>query len=79
VHEDIDIARAAAELPGMALAGEADALPVVNPGRNVDLERTLLRPTPCSLAVRTGRCHDLARPVALATRLRTDELAEDGR
>ena len=39
---DVDVPGAAADSPGVALAGHADPLAVVDPRRDVDLERSLL-------------------------------------
>src|SRR5690606_22919330 len=42
VDEDVEVARRAAAHPGLALAGEADAGALVDPGGNVDLELAAL-------------------------------------
>ena len=77
-HEHVDVAGAAAERAGVALAGDADALAVVDAGRHLDLRaraRSSVRPAPshawhgCSI--------DDAAAAAVRARLRADELAED--
>ena len=42
-HEDVEVAGAPAEHARVPLAGEADALAVVDPGRDLDLDRALRR------------------------------------
>ena len=76
-HEHVDVARAAAERAGMTLAGDADALPVVDAGRDVDVERPRLRDAPRATALLARVLDDLAAAAAVRARLRADELAED--
>src|SRR5262249_29222146 len=73
---DVEVARAAAERARVALAGESDALPVVDPGGHVHVERALLE-RPSGAGARLARMVDLAaRTLALGTARRADELAE---
>ena len=75
---DVDVAGAAAERAGVALAGDADALAVVDAGRDVDVERRATRATrPAPLALLARVLDDLAAAAAVRARLRADELAED--
>src|SRR5262249_35181547 len=53
----VDVAGAGTRRAGMALARDADALAVVNPGRNVDVERALLDDTALAAAL-AARCLD---------------------
>ena len=78
VHEHVEVAGAAAERAGVALAADADALAVVDPRRDLDLERPLLDDAAravarrCTAARRSGRDRRSARHACGA-----DELAED--
>ena len=62
--------------PGVAFAGEADALAVVDAGRNLDLEIALLALSSRTAAIGARLAHDRPRTGALGTRLRADELPE---
>src|SRR5438105_3442302 len=55
--EDVEVARGGAMLPGLALAGEADAGAVLDPGRDVDRQR-LLAPNPSLSAAGAARLVD---------------------
>ena len=61
----------------MALAGKPDALTVVDPLRDVDLERTLLEHAAAAAALLARGLHDPPRARAAGTGLGTDELPED--
>ena len=61
----------------MALAAQADPLPVVDARRDLDLELALLGHAPGAGAVGTGRLDDLAEAPALRAGLRADDLAEE--
>ena len=50
VDEHVDVAGAAAERAGVAFAGDADALAVVDAGRDLDVERPRLRDAPRAAA-----------------------------
>ena len=63
----------------MPLAGQADPLGVVDPRRDLDFERPLLRHAAGALAVGARLADDLAGPAAVRACLAPDELAEDGR
>ena len=60
-HRDVDVARAAAERAGVALAREADALAVVDARRDLDLERPLLERAAGAGARLAGVLDDLRR------------------
>ena len=60
----------------MALAGEADLLAVVDSGRNLDLERSLLDDPARALALPARMLDHAACTAAARARLRADELAE---
>src|SRR5262245_14461868 len=76
-HEHVRVAGAAAERAGVALAGEADALAVVDAGRDVDVELARLECAARAVA-RLARVLDhLSAPTALRARRRADELAEE--
>ena len=74
---DVDVARAAAERARMPLAGEADALAVVDPGRNVDVERCSSSVRPAPRHVSHGCSTICAAAPAIRARRRADELAEE--
>src|SRR5438067_10984342 len=74
-NEDVEVARASAERARMALAGETDALAVVDPLRNLDLDRPLVERATCAGA-RPARMFDVpARTAALGAPQPPDELA----
>src|SRR5439155_5408151 len=77
VDEHIRIARAAAEGARVPLARDADALAVVDPGRDRDLELALLEDPPCALADLAELLDLLAGAGAGRAGVRADELAED--
>ena len=56
-HEHVEVARRAAALARVAAAGEADPLAVVDPGRDVDLERAAAdrASAPAALGARLAR------------------------
>ena len=77
VDEDIGVARAAAEAPGVALTGDADALAVVDAGGNLDLDLLLLDRPPGSAAGLALVLDPAAAAGALRALRLADELAED--
>src|SRR5207244_11694654 len=77
VDENVDVARAAAERARVAFARDADALTVVNAGRNVDLQLAILDRAAGALAVWTMVLDDHAAAAAVGAGLRAHELAED--
>ena len=75
---DVDVAGAAAEHAGVALARQADALAVVDARRHLDLERPLLgHPARRRRTRRTARDDHAARAAAGRAGAGADELAED--
>ena len=76
-HRDVDVARAAAERAGVALAGEADALAVVDAGRDStsSVRSSSVRPAPSHVSHGCSILRPV--PLALGARRRADELAED--
>ena len=75
--EHVDVAGAAPEDAGVSLAGQPDPLPVVDSGRDVDLERPLLdRPAGASAFAARVLDHASA-PAARRAGGGPDELAED--
>src|ERR671936_190430 len=77
--EDVGIACPPPEQARVALAGEPDALAVVNSGRDLDFERPLLSRLAAAAAFLTGRPENLAAASAVRARLGSHELAEDRR
>ncbi len=61
----------------MPLAGDTDALAVVDAGRDVDVERPRLRDAPRTAALLARVLDDLPAPTTVRARVRADELAED--
>src|SRR5581483_11195755 len=76
MHQHVDVARAPSERACVTLAGEADALPVMDAGRNVDRHLAALDDAPGPVAVAARVLDDLAASVALRARVRADELSE---
>src|SRR5207248_653686 len=76
-HEHVDVARPAAQHAGVPLAAHADALPIVDAGRDVDVQIAPLDRAPGAFALRAGVIHDLPAAAAGRTRLGAHELAED--
>src|SRR5439155_18608826 len=75
-HEDVEVARASAERPDVALAGEADALAVVDPLRDLDLDRPLVERATGACACLARVLDEPSRTAALGAPRRADELAE---
>src|SRR6266576_635149 len=75
-HLGADVAGAGAASAGMALAGDPNLLAVMDPGRDLDLERSLLDDPALAAAVGAGLLDPLARAPAGRTGLGADELAE---
>ena len=73
---DIDVTGPASEQPGMSFAGEPDPLAVVDPCRNLDLERALLQHSAGALALLAAVLDPPARPAARRAGLRAHELSE---
>ena len=76
-HLDVHIAGASSVRARMALATETDALAVVDPRRDLDLELARLEREAGALADGAGRLGHAARTAAGRARLGADELAED--
>ena len=78
-HADLDeeVARRAAELAGVALATNADALAVGDPGRDVDVDRAVVQRAADPVAGGARRLDDAAEAVAARAGAGADELAED--
>src|SRR5439155_1739101 len=68
---------ARAQRPGVAFTAEADALAVVNAGRDLDLERAFLDHAARPPALLAGVLDQLAGAAAGGTGAGADELAED--
>src|SRR4051794_27923902 len=77
--EDVDVAGDSARGSRVALAAEADPLPVVDSRRNLDAHRALAQGTARALAARAELLDDLAAPAAARARDRAHELAEEAR
>ena len=60
----------------MAFPAQADALPVVDSRRDLDVELALLDEAPCAVAALAGPLDDRAGPAAARAAVRADELAE---
>ena len=74
--EHVDVAGATAERTRVSLAGDTDALPVVDAGGNVDVELAALERAPCAVALGARMLDDLATALAGRARRRAHELAE---
>src|SRR5439155_2779465 len=74
--EDVEVTGLPAEQARVALAGEPDALAVVDPRRNLDLERALLEQAALAPTAGAGILDDAARTTATGAGLAADELAE---
>ena len=70
VDEDVDVARLAARQPGVALAGDADPLAVVDARRDVDVEPPLVEDPPAAAAGLARRLDHATGAVAAWARLR---------
>ena len=75
-HEHVDVAGASAERARVALAGDADALAVVDAGRDVDLELAPLERPARAVALCARMLDDLRRAPGTSGTPRADELAE---
>ena len=75
--EDVRIARGAADRAGVSLTRDPDPLPVVDPGRDLHVERALLDDPAGAAAVLAGMLDHLSGAGAAGARLGADELAED--
>src|SRR5581483_5413381 len=75
--EDVQVAGPSAEVARVTLAPDPDALPVMDPGRDLHAQLALLDHASGAVARRTGVLDDLTRAAAAAAALRADELAED--
>src|SRR5262245_28701937 len=73
---DVDVAGSAAERPRVPLARDADALPVVDAGRNLDVKGLLLHRSSRTAAGLAGMLDDVSSAAAGGAGLRADELAE---
>ena len=69
VDDDVEVAGRAAVHPGLALAGEADAIALVHAGRNFYREGLVALDAPGAAARGAGIGHHLARAVAGRARL----------
>src|SRR5919197_1334442 len=74
---DVDVSGPAAQCAGVSLAAQADALTVMDAGRDLDLERALLDHAAGAAALLARILHELARSATRRARARPDELAED--
>ena len=74
---DEEVARRASELACMALAPNADALPVGDARGDVEVDRALVQRATDAVAGVAGRLDDAAEPLAARAGARADELAED--
>ncbi len=79
LHANLDeeVAGRAAERALVALAPDSDALAVVDPGRNVDVERSVAQRAAEAVAIRARRLDDTTGPFAARAGALADELAED--
>src|SRR5919199_1437531 len=78
MNENVDVAGAALRPARVALSAEPDPLAVVDPPRDLDLERPFFQTLAAPGAVLARRAQHPATPAALRARLRADELAEHG-
>src|SRR5439155_4708022 len=76
-NQDVDVAGAAAEHARVAFARDADPLPVVDAGRDLHLDRTLVERAPRALALLAELLDSLSRTGTGGAGLGADELAED--
>ena len=76
VHEDVDVAGAAAERTSVSFARDSDALAVVDSGGDVDARLPRLDRPPRAVAVGARVLDDHAPTVAFRTGLGADEVAE---
>ena len=76
-HLDVRVAGVLADDAGMAFAAETDPLAVVDSGRDLDRERSLLDHAAGASTLAARRLDPLAGAGAVGARLRADELAED--
>src|SRR6185312_14871243 len=77
LHLDVDVPGPAADEPGVPLAGQADPLTMVDPRRDLDLERSLLDDAAGAATLAARLLDPAARAGARRARLGADELAED--
>src|SRR5439155_395615 len=77
VHLDVHVAGAAAEHAGVPFAAEPNPLPVVDSGRNVDLQGACLQHAAGAVALFARMVDRSTRAAAGRAGLRADELAED--
>src|SRR5947209_11228541 len=75
-NEHEEVSGSAAQRAGVTFAAEPDPLPVVDPRRDLDAERTLLDDASAARAAIARSLHDGARTAAARARLRPHELAE---
>src|SRR5687768_10364119 len=76
-HLDVEVALAAAHLARVSGPGDPDPLPVLDPGRHVDLPGAALRGPPGPLAALAGLLGDLAVAAAAIAGGGAHDLAED--
>src|SRR5450755_2076775 len=69
VHDDVEVPRRAAVHAGLAFAGQADAVALVDAGGNLHRQSLVLLQAPGATASRAGIGHHLARAVACGTGL----------
>ena len=73
----VDVTGRAAKCSRVPCATHADALTVVDPGRDVELEWRILQNPPVALAALAGRLDDATRAVAARAGAGADDLAEN--